>query len=703
VTAARLAARGVRTARDLLLGLPRGYDDLRRPTAIAALPAVADGAVVLIRGTVKRVHVFPRRLLDVFIEEDGATLRARWFRAPAAMAKSFPKGSLVALAGPLRTASDGTRELVHPRQVTAALAARVEGGLGLRPRYPTVEGVKAQLLDRLRGSALAGLGSAPASAGELLPEAARARLGLPPLAEALLRLHAPRDEDGMKPEALARARRRIALESAFVMQLAFLLRRGAVGAGALRVSSGCAQAARARLESGLAFGPTPSQAVALDEVAADLARGRPMQRLLIGDVASGKTVVAFGAAVMVAAAGGQTLMMVPTEVLAEQQARALAPLAAHCGFELGLLTGGTAPAGRRAILEGCASGRVQLLIGTQALLAPQVVLPGLGLVVVDEQHRFGVQDRARLGRDAGGHLGRPPHLLTMSATPIPRSLALSLHGDLDASFLTERPAGRRTPGAVVCEGVDARRAAYARLVDAVASAQQAFVVCPVREEARRPGAVTAIAHHARLARSLAPARVGLLHGALGAADKERALRAFAEGRLDVLVATTVVELGIDVPNATVMIIEDADRFGLAQLHQLRGRVGRGPAPGICFLCASSGAAPDGDGLARLHLCAELDDGFRLAEADLVQRGFGDLFGTEQAGMAFGPTSTSASALGGRQGIETALAEVSWLTQAARQEAEAVLAADPELLAPQNRRLAHAARARLATVYAGEAG
>jgi RecG-like helicase len=241
----------------------------------------------------------------------------------------------------------------------------------------------------------------------------------------------------------------------------------------------------------------------------------------------------------------------------------------------------------------------------------------------------------------------------------------------------------------------------------VASAQQAFVVCPVREEARRPGAVTAIAHHARLARSLAPARVGLLHGALGAADKERALRAFAEGRLDVLVATTVVELGIDVPNATVMIIEDADRFGLAQLHQLRGRVGRGPRPGICFLCASSGAAPDGDGLARLHLCAELDDGFRLAEADLAQRGFGDLFGTEQAGMAFGPASTSMSmsmsTSGGRQGIEAALAEISWLTRAARQEAEAVLAADPELLAAGNRRLAHAARARLATFYAGEAG
>ncbi len=692
MTVARLAARGIRTARDLLSRLPHGYDDLRRPTAIAALATVGDGAVVLIRGTVKRLHVFPRRMLDVFVEEDGATVRARWFRAPAAMAKAFPKGSVVALAGPLRTHADGTRELVHPSHVTAALAARGDGGLGLRPRYAAVEGVKGRLLERLRGSALAALGAASAPVPELLPEMARTRLGLPPLAAALRRLHAPGDEDAVRPEALARARRRIAIEIAFVTQLAFLLRRAAVATAGLSVPTEATRAARARLESALAFSPTACQTRALDEIAADLGRARPMQRMLIGDVATGKTVVAFGAAAMVAAAGGQTLMMVPTEVLAEQQARALASLAAHCGFELGLLTGGTAAQARATILEGCASGRVQLLIGTQALLGPALVLPRLGLVVVDEQHRFGVEDRARLGR--GG--GRSAHLLTMSATPIPRSLALSLHGDLDASFLTERPGGRRAPGAIVCVG-DQRRAAYARLDDAVACGEQAFVVCPVREAARRPGAVTAISQHARLARALAPARVGLLHGALGAADKEQALRAFADGRIDVLVATTVVELGIDVPNATVMIIEDADRFGLAQLHQLRGRVGRGPRPGVCFLCASTSAGADGDGMARLRLCATLDDGFRLAEADLAQRGFGDLQGTEQAGRSFGPTSP------GPDEIAAALAEMSELTAAARREAETVLAADPALLAPAHQRLAEAARARVATFFAEDAG
>ncbi|HZL16553.1 MAG TPA: ATP-dependent DNA helicase RecG [Polyangia bacterium] len=692
VTAARLAARDIRTARDLLLGLPRGYDDLRRPTSIARLAEVGDGAVVLVQGTVKRVHVFPRRLLDVFVEGDGATVRARWFRAPGAMAKAFPKGSVIALVGPLRTAGDGTRELVHPTQVTAALAARGDGGLGLRPRYPIVDGVKARLLDRLRASALAAL-AAGGPAVELLPATARARLGLPSLAEALVRLHTPADGDAVAPEALGRARRRIALETSLVTQLAFLLRRASTAGGGRSVPVATSQAARIRLESALAFSPTASQARALDEIAADLARPQAMRRLLIGDVASGKTVVAFGAAAMFAAGGSQTLMMVPTEVLAEQQARVLAPWAARCGFEIGLLTGSTPARARETILEASRGGRVQLLIGTQALLGPEIALPRLGLVVVDEQHRFGVADRARLGRGAGA----VPHLLTMTATPIPRSLALALHGDLDASFLSERPGGRRPPATVVCVGADERRAATARLDDAVAAGEQAFVVCPVRQEARRPGAVTAIAAHARLVRALAPARVGLLHGALGASDKEHTLRAFGDGKLDVLVATTVVELGIDVANATVMIVEDADRFGLAQLHQLRGRVGRGTRPGICFLCASTGADAGGDGMARLRLCAEIDDGFRLAEADLARRGWGTLDGTEQAGLCDGPLAGDAEAIAAR------LREIAELTATARREAETVLAVDPTLEAPAHRRLALAARDRVAKFFAGEAG
>jgi len=275
----------------------------------------------------------------------------------------------------------------------------------------------------------------------------------------------------------------------------------------------------------------------------------------------------------------------------------------------------------------------------------------------------------------------------MSATPIPRSLALALHGDLDASFLTERPAGRPPAGAVACVGEGERRAAYGRLRDAIGEGRQAFVVCPVREVARRGAAVTAVAQHARLLRDLRPARVGLLHGSLSADEKERTLRAFAAGELDVLVATTVVELGIDVPNATVMIVEDADRFGVAQLHQLRGRVGRGRWPGLCFMCAGEGALSD-EARARLALLAANDDGFALAEADLAQRGAGDLFGTRQAGAP--------SEIGG-------LAEVAELLAVARREAEAVLAADPTLALPAHAFLGRAAAARSRTLFAEDAG
>jgi ATP-dependent DNA helicase RecG len=663
--------------------LPGGYDDLGQITPIGQLGGVASGGVVLVRGIVKRLHVFPRRLLDVIVEGDGgASVRARWFRVHASMAKSFVKGSLVALAGPVRTADDGTREMVHPSNVTAALAASPSAGLGLRPRYADVEGVTRRTLAAVRASALAALS---AETTELLPAASRARLDLATLAEALRALHAPRAAADVSGAALDRARRRIALEGLLVTQVAFLRRRAELGGSALRAPAAAADAAGARLEAALGFALTRSQRRALDEIAADVGRATPMQRLLVGDVGSGKTAVALGAAAVIAAAGGQTLMMVPTEVLAEQQARALAPAAARLGLEMASLTGATTGAARAALLQRAASGRIAMLVGTQALLVAAARLPRLGLAIVDEQHRFGVTVRAALAR---GGAGGVPHLLSMSATPIPRSLALALHGDLDASFLTERPGGRAPAAAVVCDGADDRQAAYGRLRDAIADGRQAFVVCPVREVARREGAVTAVAQHARLLRELAPARVGLLHGALDADAKEQTLRAFAAGTLDVLVATTVVELGIDVPNATIMIVEQAERFGVAQLHQLRGRVGRGRWPGICFLCASDGAAAGDEARARLALLAGNDDGFSLAEADLAQRGAGDLFGTRQAGASLDLCR---------------LDELAPLIRIARAEAEAVLAADPELAAAAHGPLARAAEARSRTLFAGEAG
>ncbi|HMF43282.1 MAG TPA: helicase-related protein [Polyangia bacterium] len=662
--------------------LPGGYDDLGRVTPLGALGGVADGTVVLVRGTVRRLHVFPRRFLDVIVEDDGASVRARWFRAHASMAKSYAKGSSVALAGTIRTAADGTREMVHPSNVTAALAAAPSPGLGLRPRYADIEGVTRRTLAAVRASALAALA---AETAELLPAAARARLGLPTLAEAFRTLHAPRDAGEISEGERARARRRIALETLLVTQVAFLRRRAGLGGASLAVPAAAVTGARRRLEAALGFALTGSQARALDEIAADLGRPTPMQRLLVGDVGSGKTAVAVGAAALVAGAGGQTLMMVPTEVLAEQQARALQPVAARLGIEIASLTGSTTGAARAALLERAAAGHVALLVGTQALLDAAARLPRLGLAIVDEQHRFGVTVRAALARGRGAGA---PHLLSMSATPIPRSLALALHGDLDASFLTERPGGRAAAAATVCVGAEARRAAYGRLRDAISDGRQAFVVCPVREVARRDDAVTAVAQHARLLRELRPARVGLLHGALATDAKEQTLRAFAAGELDVLVATTVVELGIDVPNATVMIVEQADRFGVAQLHQLRGRVGRGRWPGVCFLCAADGEALTEEARARLALIARNDDGFALAEADLAQRGAGDLFGTRQAGLSsdLGP-----------------LDELAELIGIARREAEAILAVDPGLTAAVHLPLADAAHARSERLFAGEAG
>jgi ATP-dependent DNA helicase RecG len=680
VTARRLAAHGLETVRDLLLRLPRGYDDLRRETPISALAEVPDGRVVLVRGVVRRVHVFPRRLLDVILEGDGASVRARWFRPAPGMSKGFAKGAEVALAGPLRTDGSGTRELVHPANVTAALAARPPGaaGMGLRPRYAALDGVGGRLLERVVASALARVDG---DAAETFPAAVRARLDVPPLAEALRALHAPADDvDAAALAALALgstpAHRRLALEALVPAQVAFLLRRAAAGRdGAPRpVAAADAARALAAVREALGFPLTTAQTRAIAEIARDLGAPRPMQRLLVGDVGSGKTAVAFAAAALVARAGGQTLLMAPTEVLAQQHARTLGPLAARLGFGLGLLTASTPARARAALSADAAAGRLALLVATHAALAPTLGFRDLRLVVVDEQHRFGVAQRAAARRrDVRAPL---PHLLVLSATPIPRTLALARHGDLDASVLDERPAGRRAPAARVCRGDDEKRAAYDRLRDEIGRGRQAFVVCPVREHARRAGAVTAVGHYAALARRLRPARVGLLHGALAAEEKERVLGAFSAGEIDVLVATTVVELGLDVPNATLMIVEDADRFGLAQLHQLRGRVGRGAAPGLCLLCASDDDAA-GEGARRLDTLAATADGFRLAEADLATRGPGELFGARQAGAA-GLVAPS-------------LPEAFALVELARREAEGVLARDPALARPEHGALAAAAR------------
>ena len=691
-TAARLAAHGLGTIGAVLAAVPRAYDDLRAYTPLDALGAKEPGTVVLVRGQVARVHLFPRRFLAVTVEADGARVVARWFRAPASMARPYLKGAPVVLAGPLRFTDEGQPELLHPVNLTARAQETGQVGLGIRPRYGVVPGVAGRVVERIAAAAVTRY-------AELLPElfgpATRARLGLPAVGDALRALHLPdAGATAAELDALVGGRspahRRMALEDLLILQVGLTRRRAAARAQPARSCAVPLDQLRVSLETALPFGLTRAQLRVIADVHRELSAPAPMQRLLVGDVGSGKTVVAFAAAAQVARAGAQTLLMAPTELLAEQHARTFGVWAAPLGLRVAALTASTPRPQRAALLARAAAGEVDVLVGTQALLSEQLVLPALALTIVDEQHRFGVAERARLRqrRDGGQPLGPLPHLLVMTATPIPRTLAFTLYGDLDLSVLDELPPGRQRVATLILDGPSAREAAEHALRATVAAGRRAFVVCPVRAQARREGAITAVERHRALADTLAPARVGLVHGDLAAGAKEAVLRAFRGGALDVLVATTVVEVGIDVPEATLMVIEEAERFGLAQLHQLRGRVGRGAAAATCLLVTESAGA---EARARLETLSATNDGFAIAEADLQQRGCGDLFGVRQAGMP---------------GVRFAdLAGTVRMLELARAEAAQILAADPELRLPAHQPLLRAVQARWAAapVFGEEAG
>lgn len=701
-TTERLATHGLGTIGAMLAAVPRAYDDLRAYTPLHALGAKEAGAVVLVRGRVARVHLFPRRFLAVTLEAEQGRVVARWFRAPASMARAYAKGDEVSLAGPLRFTEQGPPELLHPVNLTARAQQSGTGGLGIRARYGAVPGVAGRVVERIAAAAVAGYAD---RLPDLFGPATRARLGLPPLGEALRALHLPPpDATSAELDALvggqSPAHRRMALEDLLILQVGLARRRGAARAQPARACVVPLADLRASVEGALPFALTRAQARVIADVHRELSAPVPMQRLLVGDVGSGKTVVAIAAALQVARAGAQTLLMAPTEILAEQHARTFQSLAAPLGLRVALLTASTPRPQRAAMLARAAAGEVDVVMGTQALLSEQLALPALGLAIVDEQHRFGVADRARLrrrevGRDVGRGVGQDlgddgplPHLLVMTATPIPRTLAFTLYGDLDLSVLDELPPGRQKIATLILDGTSAREAAEHALRATVAAGRRAFVICPVRAQAKRAGAVTAVDRHRALAATLAPARVGLVHGDLQPGAKEAVLRAFRGGALDVLVATTVVEVGIDVPEATLMVIEEAERFGLAQLHQLRGRVGRGQTAATCLLVTE--AAGD-EARARLETLAATNDGFAIAEADLQQRGCGDLFGVRQAGL---PSVRFAD-----------LAGTARMLELARAEAALILAADPELRLPAHDPLRRAVDARWAAapIFGGEAG
>jgi ATP-dependent DNA helicase RecG len=698
VTAARLAGRGLFCVRDLLHFFPRAYEDYRRVYSLGDLAALPPGTPVVVRGTVVRVHKFFRRMLDVHIEDQGAKLRARWFRPNAGMAKSYGRGDKVALAGNLRRTEEGEPELIHPSNVTALLAE--SAGVGIRPRYPIIHKVPGRTVEKVVGAALEVAGREVA---EILPEALRARLGLPGIAEALSFVHRP-------PSSLAEgdfavlaagsspAQRRFAFEELFVLQVGLAQERARARTQRALACGVQGEQTLLDVEAALPFALTPTQRRAVRTIFDAMAANAPMQCLLQGDVGSGKTAVAFAACVRAVRAGGQSLFMAPTAVLAEQHHRTLGAWAERAGLRVGLLHSGRAVAEQRRVLDAAAAGEVDLIVGTHALLEDRLRLSCLGLAVVDEQHRFGVRQRACLRRvggnengwQIGAHDGMVPHLLVLSATPIPRTLALTLYGDLDLVTLDALPPGRKPVLTRVCRGADERESAYAALRHAVASGGQAFVVCPAIAEGTGDGrrAVSVVALARSLRARLAPARLGVLHGQLASERQQEVTDAFRQGALDVLVATTVVEVGVDVPSARVMVIEDADRFGLAQLHQLRGRVGRGEEQATCYLLTSS---EDAQALERLAVVASVADGFRIAEEDLRRRGAGDVQGTRQAGMSELRFADLGAYLG--------------LVEIARKEAEAVLADDPGLALPEHTALARAVGERMmqARPIAEEAG
>ncbi len=434
------------------------------------------------------------------------------------------------------------------------------------------------------------------------------------------------------------------------------VRRSALGGGLWPLTASC-------FEATLPFRFTGAQRRAIREALADMGQAKPMSRLLQGDVGSGKTVVAAAALLAAAANGAQGAMLAPTEILAEQHYRGLATLLAPFGLHVVLLTGSQKAKERTAARDALANGQAAVAIGTHALIQEDVTFHKLGLAIVDEQHRFGVEQRNALKEK-----GYNPHMLVMTATPIPRTLALTLYGDLDVSVLDELPAGR-VPIITRWRTGQQRQEAYRLVAEEVAAGRQAYIICPLVEESEALEAKSAIKEYERLKAQVFPElRLGLVHGQLKPAEKDRVMRAFRDGEIDVLVATAVVEVGVDVPNATVMLIEDAERFGLSQLHQFRGRVGRGAHQSYCYLLSESASMQARE---RLEVLAQTSDGFALAEADLRLRGPGDFFGTRQSGL---PDLKVAS-----------LADTQLLVEA-RQQAELLWQQDPYLGAFEHRAL-----------------
>lgn len=660
--AKRFERLGVETIRDLLYLFPRRYNDF---SSMKTINQLEYGEEVTIMGTVWQTKARKTRsggvIVTSIISDGTGTIQATWFNQPY-LVKRLPAGRKIVLSGKI---DEYLGRLVFQSPEWERLDKELIHTGRLVPVYPLTKGISARWLRRLMKKTVDYWSK---RLPDHLPKKLRQRAGLMDLETAVSQIHFPGDRESLK-----RARRRLSFDEFFLIQLGVQRQRHLWRSQSGRALTIDEELLNSFLQS-LPFTLTDAQQHALREIINDLRQPYPMSRLLQGDVGSGKTVVAAAVMLLTVVNGCQAVMMAPTEILAEQHYKTITELLADSPLETRLLVGSLTPSEKEQIHQEAAAGEADLIIGTHALIQEGVGFKDLGLAVIDEQHRFGVRQRATLRQkgvtEAGPFSGSVcPNVLVMSATPIPRTLALTIYGDLDISVIDELPPGRReikTRWLLPRE----RERAYSFLRSQIEKGHQAFIICPLVEESEKVEAKAAVEEHKRLQKAIFPhLKLGLLHGRLKGEEKEKVMAAFKRGEYDILVSTSVVELGIDVPNATVMLVEGANRFGLAQLHQFRGRVGRSEYQSYCLLLSDS-STPEAQ--ERLRAIEATQDGFALAEKDLEIRGPGEFFGTRQSGL---PDLTIAR-----------LSDVGILEQA-RNEAQALFREDPDLSEPKHRLLA----------------
>ena len=638
---------------DMLWHLPSGIVDRSYTPRIAeAEPGRIATLTVRIEGHIPSPT--PRRPYRVICRDASGDIDLVFFHARGDfLVKQLPVGETRVVSGRVEFFQDRA-QMAHPDYIAKPEEAAEIAGV--EAVYPLTAGLMLKTLRKAVRGALERLPELP----EWQDAAWLARQRWPSFREALESVHAPQSEADLLP--LTPARQRLAFDELLANQLALALIRAHQKRQSGRVIRGDGRL-RALAEGALPFALTNAQRMSLAEISADMDSDKRMLRLLQGDVGSGKTVVALLAMLAAIEAGGQAALLAPTEILARQHLATIQRLAAPAGVKVALLTGREKGRNREAILAGLASGETGIVVGTHALIQEDVVFRDLMLAVIDEQHRFGVHQRIALSGK-----GRGADVLVMTATPIPRTLTLTAYGDLDVSRLTEKPAGRK-PIVTIAKPTEALEEVTAAVERALNAGNKVYWVCPLVAESEALDVAAAEERHAALAQRFG-ARAGLVHGRMKGADKDRVMEGFAEGGIDLLVSTTVIEVGVDVPAATIMVIEHAERFGLAQLHQLRGRIGRGDKPSTCILLYQKPLSETAT--ARLKILRETEDGFVIAEEDLKLRGAGDLLGTKQSGM---PTFRLAD-----------LAAHGELLQAARDDARLVLDRDPDLQGERGQRL-----------------